>query len=124
MNDTAKDLRAWAVIGDKLLQLQNQAGHVTSATEVPEFLDAIEDRLDRVAVGKDLDFRVVGGEHLFFEMRQFLIEFLAGAGSGVLDFDIVVGPEAGQEDEVARQIDNADRFTHIQDEDFAAVAHG
>ena len=54
--------------------------------------------------------------------EQFLEQFLAGAQAGELDLDVLVR-KAGKADHVARQVGDAYRVAHVEDENLAALAH-
>ena len=58
-----------------------------------------------------------GGEHL-------LVQLLAGAQTGVLNLDVLIGLEAGQANHAAGEVSNLDRLAHVEHENLAAVAHG
>lgn len=58
---------------------------------------------------------------LLFVMREFFEEFLAWAEAGELDLDVFASPVAGKFDHLGGEVDDLDGFTHVQDEDLAAL---
>ena len=72
----------------------------------------------------DVDELVLGLLQALFGHELLLIELLAGAEAGVFDFDIHVGLEAGEADQVAGQGVDLDRGTHVEDKDLSPVGIG
>ncbi len=72
----------------------------------------------------DVDEVVVRLPEALFGHELLLIELLAWAETGVLYFDIHVGLEAAEADEVAGQGVDLHGAAHVQDEDLAAVGIG
>ena len=71
-----------------------------------------------------MDEVVIRAEEAFFRHELFLIELLARAEAGIDDFDILIGFEAAEADEVAGEGVNLHGRAHIQDEDLPASGIG
>src|ERR1700736_2133126 len=54
---------------------------------------------------------------------EFFEHLFSGAQANEVDLDVAVRFEAGETDQVAHQVENADGLTHIQNKDFSALAH-
>ena len=52
--------------------------------------------------------------------KHLLVELLPGPQAGVGDLDLLAGAESGQLDHPARQVGNAYRLAHVEDEDLVA----
>lgn len=76
---------------------------------------------DRAA---DVDQVVVGLSEAFLRHQLLLIQLLPRAQAGVLDLDIYIRLIAGEADEVSGQGVDADRASHVQDEDLSAMGVG
>src|SRR5204863_7445752 len=53
---------------------------------------------------------------------QLLVDLLAGKRARELDRDVALGLEPGELDHVPREVEDAHRLAHVQDEDLAAAA--
>ena len=76
---------------------------------------------DRLA---DVDEIVLGLSEALLSHELLLVELLAAAQAGVDDRDISLRLEAGQADQVAGQVVDLHRLTHVEDEDLAAPGVG
>lgn len=54
-------------------------------------------------------------------IEQLLVELLAGAQAGERDLDVLVRAQAGEPDHLARDIDDPDRLTHVENEDLTPL---
>ena len=77
-----------------------------------------------LAHSSDLDLGVRGFLGVLFVAEDFFVEFFTGTKAGILDLDVLVGTEAGELNHATGQIGYLHRFAHIEDEDFATIAHG
>ena len=59
----------------------------------------------------------------FCFIQQFFIKFFTGAQAGINHTNIFSGYQSGQFDHLMRQVADFDRLTHIEYENFAAIAH-
>ena len=85
----------------------------------------LADGVDGVVDGAgDADFVVGGFGGAFAVGEDFFKEFFAGAQAGVADGDVDVGPKAGEGDHAPGEVFDFDGFAHVEDVDFAALAHG
>src|SRR2546427_778675 len=69
-----------------------------------------------------LDAVVLRGGDLLLGGHQLLVELLAGPEADEADRDVLVGLEAREADHLAREVEDADRLAHVEDEDLAATA--
>ena len=76
---------------------------------------------DRAA---DVNQIVLRGPEALLGHQLLLIQLLPGAQAGILDFDVHVGLVAGQPDQVASQVGDLHRASHVQHEDLPAVGIG
>ena len=118
-------MRARTVVEHDLLQRHDQTADITRLAGRSQ---ATEPRLDiafRHAVAyEDADLLMGSGGCVLKKRAQFFVELLAGAHTGELDPDILIWPQARQQNQVSGQIDDLDRVTHIQDADLAARSDG
>src|SRR6185437_12516012 len=77
-----------------------------------------------LAVPRAEDLGVVRRLGDFVAEEHFLIQLLAGAATGELDLDVVAFAETGETDHVAREVDDAHRLAHVEQEHFPALAEG
>jgi len=123
--EAAEEVGAGVVVGDEVLELEDQAVGVTGLAELAEEFEAGGDVLGGESVsGEDADLFVVRGEGVFEEGAQLFVELFAGADAGEFDFDVLAGTEAGEQNEVSGQVQDLDGRTHVEDEDLAAAGHG
>jgi len=62
---------------------------------------------------------------VFFALDvELLEEFFAWSEAGDLDLDVLTNLQPGKANHVGRQIDDADRLSHVQEQDFTCVADG
>ena len=94
-------------------------GHFHKALEVEEEVIHIE--WDGFA---DMDAVIGGFLKALFGHEFFFIELFAGAKACILDFNIHVGLEAGEADEVTGQGIDFNGRAHIKDKDLAAFGIG
>src|SRR4051812_32894147 len=105
--------------------MEDEAGMVPLLAVTVDGLEVRSHALMGHAVsGEGLDLLVPGGQGLLVQPADLFIELLAGARARELDSDVTVRAEAGEEDELAGEIDDADGLAHVEHEDLAAVAHG
>ena len=94
---------------------------------VSEWLELLDSRGDLVEVDglefPDIDLRVAGAVHFFGIEAKFFEELFAGPCARKDDGDILFRLSA-ELDEVSGEVDDFDRFAHIEDEDFAILPHG
>jgi len=90
-----------------------------------ELQDCVGDTIGiaALAIG-DHDLRMPRGQVFLAVGVKFFVEFLAGAKSGEFDFDVFAHTEAGESDHVGSQIDDADGFSHIEEEDLTVIPNG
>lgn len=125
LEDAAEELGGGVVFGDEVLEGQDQIVEIAVLASSLDLTKIFFHPLPRDGgAGEDLDLLVIGGDGIFVEGVQLLIELLAGADSGELDFYILIRLKPGEQDEVLREIEDANGVAHIQDEDFAAFTHG
>ena len=67
-----------------------------------------------------MDFASAG----FCVVEQLFVELFARAQSGELDVDVLGEPQSGEHDDVLGQIDDLDRFTHVENQHVSAGADG
>ena len=65
---------------------------------------------------------VRGGQRRFAAGEQFFVQFFAWTQTGKLDAHLLFG-ETRQTDHLAREVDDFDRITHVENEDLAARTH-
>src|SRR5207253_1799815 len=65
----------------------------------------------------DEDLRMTRLRRVFGRHAELLEQFLAGANPAVDDLDVRLRDEAGQADEVAREVDDLHGLPHVEDED-------
>ncbi len=67
---------------------------------------------------------MLGGQGVFFVAQQLFVELFARAQAGVLDLDFGIGLVTGQFYHAPGQLADLDGGAHVEDKDFAVVAHG
>ena len=123
--EAAEEVGAGVVVGDEVLELEDQAVGVTGLSELAEEFEAGGDVLGEESVsGEDADLFVVRGEGVLQDVAQLFVELFAGADSGEFDFDVLVGTEPGEQNEVSGQVHDLDGLAHVEHEDLAAAGHG
>ena len=66
----------------------------------------------------------MGGRDVFSFVADFLKQLFARTQPDELDLNVFVGLEAAEFDQLAGQIDDLDRFAHVQHKDFSPGALG
>jgi len=109
----------WNPLLQELLDLHRSDG-ILSVHEFTERSDHLSDLgFAQVFTAGDEDPIMYGGPGAFFLGQQLLIQLLARSRAAELDRDLLLR-EAGQTDQIPRQIDDLHRFAHVKDEDLAA----
>lgn len=111
------------VFGDNLFHFPHDGEGVVvlHGDEVVNFLHHLV-----VLVGADFgnhDFGIGCLNRIFFVCKKFLVKFLARAESREGDLDVLSEGKARQFDHLDGEVVDADGLAHVEDEDFAALAH-
>src|SRR5579859_4654862 len=100
------------IIRDHLLKQKGQPADILGIDNVPEVLQTGADLpcVDIELRYEALDLGVSGRDEAFVVEIQLFEELLSRARTGESNLDIPIRLEPGEQNEVARQIDDLDRF--------------
>src|SRR5580658_6742407 len=98
----------------------NQLPEITALTDCAErFEPFLRGEALHGSAGEDADLVVTGWHRVFQTCAQLFIELFAGPNPRELDLDVLVRPQSGQGDQIAREIENSDWLAHVQYADLA-----
>ena len=72
---------------------------------------------------KHFDLLVIGGYRIFVVAADLLVQLLARAGAAELYLYVLLGTQAGEQDQVSRKIYNFNWLAHVEHEDLISFTH-
>src|SRR6266550_8118809 len=87
-----------------------------------ESLDASHDSFRKNAVPRTKNLGVVGVNYVLRAEEHLFVELLSRPHPGEAYLDVYADGQAGQPDEIGRDVNDPNRLSHVEQEDLAAAA--